>query len=93
MMINIEVSFATPKKQKIIALLVDENMTILNAIQLSGIAAYFPKEISKIDQTTPIGVFGKRVNIETYHLQDKDRIEIYRPLNKTPNQKRLERIK
>lgn len=40
-----------------------------------------------------VGIFGKKIDISTYVILDKDRIEIYRPLNKTPNQKRLERAK
>ena len=40
-----------------------------------------------------IGIFGKKIDPTTYVIQNNDRIEIYRPLNNTPNQKRLERAK
>lgn len=92
--INIEVAYATPNKQRIIPLEIGENVTVIDAISLSGIARDFPNSnLEHIDINTPIGIFGKRINVITYKLRDKDRIEIYRPLNKTPNQKRLERIK
>lgn len=94
MNIKIEVAFATPDKQIIIPIEVNENVSVIDAIIMSGIGQHFPNSIlNNIDQDTPIGVFGKKINPETYKLRDMDRIEIYRPLNKTPNQKRLERIK
>lgn len=92
--IFIEVAFATKEKQVIIPLHVEANTSVLDAIALSGIAKHFPNYgLDKADHTTPIGIFGKKVNPIIYQLREKDRIEIYRPLNKTPNQKRLERIK
>ena len=93
-MITIEVAFATPKKQKIIKLTVEENIAVLEAIKLSNIAKYFPDQgLDHIDPKAAIGIFGKKIDISVYKLQDKDRIELYRSLNKTPNQKRLERAK
>lgn len=91
-MINIEVAYAIPNKQMIIPISVADSTAVLEAIVLSGIAQHFPEDkLDKIDLNSPIGIFGKKINVETYKLRDKDRIEIYRPLNKTPNQRRLER--
>ncbi|HLX54050.1 MAG TPA: RnfH family protein [Aquella sp.] len=92
--INIEVAYATPEKQLIVPVSVPDDISVLEAIVLSGIAEHFPED--KLDQTdlnSRIGIFGKKINVITYELRDNDRIEIYRPLNKTPNQKRLDRIK
>lgn len=92
-MIQIEVAFATPVKQMIIPIEVEDNTSVLDAIAISGIRQYFTQsDLADIDLNTPIGVFGKKINIATYVLRDKDRIEIYRPLNKTPNQKRLDKL-
>lgn len=90
-LIEIEVAFATPMLQKIIKLTVPANTKISEAIQLSEINKYFP-EYDLINM--PVGIFGKRqFEAENYTLKASDRIEIYRPLSKTPNQKRLERAK
>lgn len=90
-MINIEVAFATPEKQQIITLSVDENISISEIVQRSKLAELFPEY--KFDELS-VGVFGKRIyDVDNYKINPNDRIEIYRPLNKTPNQKRLERAK
>ena len=91
---NIEVAFATPEKQKIVSLIVNNNTTVFEAIEQSNIANEFPTYSFSIGTTNlNIGVFGKKIDPSSYKLKPLDRIEIYRPLNKTPNQKRLERMK
>lgn len=93
-MIDIEVAFAIPNKQMIIPLSVSEDTKIIDAINQSGIAKYFSEyNLEQIDLNTHVGIFGKKINVDTYKLQNKDRIEIYRKLMKTPNQRRLERAK
>ncbi len=93
-MINVEVAYATPDKQLIVSINVPNDIGVLEAINISGIAKHFPQDkLDQLDINSPIGIFGKKVSIETYKLRDKDRIEIYRPLAKTPNQRRLERAK
>ena len=93
--ITVEVAYATPEQQIIIPLQITIGTIIANAIIMSKISSYFPElDIAYEDLLSlPIGIFGKKIDINTYYLQDQDRIEIYRPLNKTPNQKRLERAK
>jgi hypothetical protein len=90
-MIKIEVAFASPALQKIIQVEVAATASIAEAIQTAKIQDHFPDyDLLSL----PYGIFGKRIyDDRPYHLQDGDRIEIYRPLNKTPNQKRLERAK
>lgn len=36
----------------------------------------------------PLGVFGKKISIASYQLQDFDRIEVYRPLKISPMERR-----
>jgi len=92
--INIEVAYATPDKQIIIPTSIPDDLSVLEAIVLSGITVHFPEDkLDQIDANSQIGIFGKKINVITYRLRDRDRIEIYRLLNKTPNQKRLDRIK
>lgn len=90
-MLKIEVAFATPQLQKTIAIEVDENTKIIDAIAQSGIQQFFPEyELLNL----AVGVFGKRIyDPQSYQIKAGDRIEIYRPLVQTPNQKRLERAK
>lgn len=88
-LITVEVAYATPDVQKIIRLNIMQDSHILQVILKSGITEFFPD--LTINAETPIGIFGKRIDINSYKLQDKDRIEIYRQLTKTPNERRLER--
>lgn len=90
-MIKIEVIFATNSLQKIVILEVEIPCSIADAITRSQIQDFFPEhELLNL----PVGIFGKRqFSPEQYQLKNGDRIEIYRPLNKTPNQKRLERAR
>lgn len=92
--INIEVAYATPKKQLILNLSIPINTSIIEAIKLSNISDHF-KELQNtpLDNTIQLGIFGKKIDPIKYQLQPHDRIEIYRPLTKTPNQRRLERAK
>ena len=89
MLIKIEVAFVSSTLQKIIPLEIKATTSLADVVQLSGIEQFFPEyELNQL----PLGVFGKRIfKPESYQLKSGDRIEIYRPLNKTPNQKRLER--
>ena len=89
--LTIEVAFATPSLQKIITICLTPESTIEQAIIASQINQFFP-EYNLLEM--PVGIFGKKLqDSKAYQLKDRDRIEIYRPLNKTPNQKRLDRAK
>lgn len=92
--IEVEVAYATPEKQKIISLQVPEGTTAIEAAELSGITRLFPN----IDLANhPMGIFselmdGKKLPLPAeYVLEQKDRIEIYRPLIIDPKQARLAR--
>lgn len=90
-MINIEVAFARPDKQKIVPLQVEEGTTALKAVQMSGITAIFPEIVPEQDN---MGIFGKIIkNPSAHELRQGDRVEIYRPLQIDPKQARLNRAK
>ncbi|MBQ14867.1 MAG: RnfH family protein [Gammaproteobacteria bacterium] len=90
----VEVAYATPEKQLIIALDVPLGTTAYGAVLLSNIT----EEFSAIDpEADPMGIYssvldGKnRPTPREYVLQARDRVEIYRPLTMDPNTARLKR--
>lgn len=86
-MMRVEVAYALPDRQEIIAFDVEEGCDIQTAIGKSGMLQRFP-EIDLGSQK--VGVFSKKREL-TDILQPGDRIEIYRPLTIDP--KDLRRIK
>ena len=90
-MIRVEVAFARPDKQEIIALEVEEGTSAMDAVKRSGIVALFPE----IDpDSASMGIFGKSIKSpSTHELREGDRVEIYRPLKIDPKQARLNRAK
>jgi hypothetical protein len=88
-LIQIEIAFApTDTYQCMLSIKIAKGTTIWQAISLSGLQNEF-KDINFLE--LQIGIFGKKINPQTYELKDGERIEIYRSLTKTPNQRRLER--
>jgi len=85
--IMIEVSYALPKKQIIIPVLVPKDISVKEAIELSGIL----KKFEEIDlSSNQVGIFGKLTSLDKI-LRDHDRIEIYRPLIADPKEIRRKR--
>ena len=94
--IGVEVAYATPEKQLIIAVEVPEGSSAFEAVLKSGIA----EEFDAIDiNNDPMGIFSQPLNGKAlpepkdYILQPRDRVEIYRPLLMDPKQARLNRAK
>ncbi|WP_221801134.1 RnfH family protein [Oceanobacter mangrovi] len=86
--ISVEVAYALPEKQKVMAVSVPEGCSVLEAARLSGIVAEFPGlEL----ETAKMGIFGKAVRNLDEVVRDGDRIEIYRPLLIDPKQARANR--
>lgn len=91
---TVEVAYALPDKQKIIALLVEPGTTAYQAVQRSGITKHFP-EID-IDKAA-MGIFGQTLGTkglatpQHYELQPGERVEIYRPLQADPKEARRKR--
>jgi len=93
-LIPVEVAYATPERQLIIALNVCAGTTALEAVRQSGIA----QEFDQIDlEQDSMGIFSKpldgkgRPTPREYILEPGDRVEIYRPLQIDPKQARLAR--
>lgn len=92
--IIVEVAYALPEKQQIIALNVPEGTTAWQAVEQSGIAAQFPG----LDiHSAPMGVFSQPLGAKgiptakEYVLAPGDRVEIYRPLLADPKEVRKQR--
>ena len=85
--IMIEVSYALPKKQIIIPILVGKDISVKEAIELSGILKKFKEIDLSLNQ---VGIFGKLTTLDKI-LRDRDRIEIYRPLIADPKEIRRKR--
>ena len=79
----IEVAYARPDEQVVVALSVPDGTTAGEAVERSGLAARFPE----IAGDPKLGVFGKSVAADT-PLATGDRVEIYRPLQADPKQAR-----
>lgn len=88
-LINIEVVYATPEKQKIVAIKVEQGTSVRDAAILSGLEA----EFDGLDiATAALGIYGKVVKKpEEQVINDGERIEIYRPLIADPKAARLKR--
>ena len=87
--LRIEVAYALPGKQALLALEVEEGATARQAIEQSGILREFPE----IELTRgSVGIFGRLVALDAT-LRDGDRVEIYRPLIADPKRARLERAR
>ena len=84
MKIPLEVVYALPDQQVVIALHCEQPVTIEQAIHQSGILKQFP-EIELVDDG--VGVFGCRQPLN-HLLQGADRVEIYRPLLMSPTEAR-----
>jgi len=85
--INVEVAYALPEKQVILAVNVELGTTIGGAIVQSGIMLEFPELDVEHSQ---VGIFGKLAPM-TAVLSDGDRVEIYRPLIADPKEVRRKR--
>ena len=86
--IRVEVAYALPREQVIIAMDMDAGITAREAVELSGILDKFPD--IELGEKNKLGVFGKLVKDNTV-LRGGDRVEIYRPLIADPKEVRRRR--
>lgn len=87
--IQVEVAYALPEKQRILAVSVPEGTSVAEAARQSGIVREFP-QLNLAE--AKFGVFGKAVrDAEAELVRDGDRVEIYRPLLIDPKQARANR--
>lgn len=94
--ILVEVAYALPQRQRIIELMVDKGTTALEAARRSGIVQEFPEiDLDRAD----LGIFSRVLDGKAmpspgeYVLEERDRVEIYRPLLMDPKRARLERAR
>ncbi|UYZ84597.1 RnfH family protein [Entomomonas sp. E2T0] len=88
-LIKVEIAYALPDQQTLLAISVAEGTTVKQGVELSGIL----QQYAELDlQNNAVGIFGKRVlRIDQQELQEGDRIEIYRPLQADPKEVRRRR--
>jgi putative ubiquitin-RnfH superfamily antitoxin RatB of RatAB toxin-antitoxin module len=86
-LIDVEVAYATPEQQVIVALKLPEGTTVEQAIHASGLLSRFP-EIDGTDLKA--GIFGSVCKLYQ-PVRQADRVEIYRPLIHDPKEARRQR--
>ncbi|MGZ8190907.1 MAG: RnfH family protein [Methylococcaceae bacterium] len=86
-MLDIEVAYAKPEQQVIVALKIPEGATVEQAIQASGLLTCFP-EINESELKA--GIFASVCELHQL-LKQGDRVEIYRPLIHDPKEARRQR--
>ncbi|OBT16819.1 RnfH family protein [Vibrio sp. UCD-FRSSP16_10] len=86
-MIHVEVVYALPFEQRVVALVVNKEMTVEQIIERSGILKLFPEIDLAVNK---VGVFSRNVKLDAL-VRDNDRIEIYRPLLADPKEIRRKR--
>lgn len=86
-MIHVEVVYALPEEQRVLTLEVDQALTVEEIIVQSGVLELYPEiDLNK----NKVGVFSRNVKLDAT-VNDKDRIEIYRPLVADPKEIRRKR--
>lgn len=86
--LSIEVCYALPNAQTIVALTLPQGATVGEAIERSGLLQKFPElDLSRMKA----GVFGK-VRALDAEVHAGDRVEIYRPLKADPKLARQRRV-
>lgn len=83
-LIEIELVFASAKRQVLLPIQVTEGATVADVISQSDIHLEFPEEqIHELE----VGVWGRPVGRDSV-VRDGDRVEIYRPLQIDPRDAR-----
>ena len=88
--ITVEVVYALPERQKIVAVEVPPGSRAIDAVRLSGIAGHFEELV--VDDALTLGIFGQVVPGHQV-LAPGDRVEIYRPLKADPKAARKARAR
>lgn len=85
--LSIEVVYALPEKQEIIAVKLPVGATARQAIEATGLLQKYPEiDLAK----NKLGVFAKLTKPDAV-LRDHDRVEVYRPLIADPKEVRKQR--
>ena len=91
-LLYVEVAFALPFKQRIVALEVPQGTTASEAVLKADLPGLFPEVAPEVFGHATLGVFGKALKTPSQHvLCDGERVEVYRPLKIDPKAARLAR--
>jgi uncharacterized protein len=83
----VEVAYATPQCQTLIRVSVLPGATVADAIHAAGLATRHPElDLDRLD----VGIHAQRCGLDEL-LSDGDRVEIYRPLQLDPKERRRRR--
>jgi len=85
--VRVEVCYATPEVQAMVALTLPAGTTARQAMEHSGLVQRFP-DIKM--ESSALGIRGKRVGHD-YVLEEGDRLELLRPLTADPKETRRRR--
>lgn len=85
--LHIEVAYALPERQTVLALKLPAGSTAQQAIEQSGILQRHPEIDLSVNK---IGIYSRPIKL-TDVLQDGDRVEIYRGLIADPREMRKKR--
>jgi putative ubiquitin-RnfH superfamily antitoxin RatB of RatAB toxin-antitoxin module len=85
--LKIEVCYALPEKQELVAMRLPEGTTLQQALESSGLLEKYPEIDLKKNK---FGIYAKLSKPDTV-LRDRDRVEIYRPLIADPKEVRKQR--
>jgi putative ubiquitin-RnfH superfamily antitoxin RatB of RatAB toxin-antitoxin module len=86
-MLPVEVAYAKPEQQVLVAINVEEGATVADAIAASGVLETFPELAAG---ELRVGVFAQVCGLQRL-LKAGDRVEIYRPLYNDPKEARRQR--
>jgi len=86
-MLRVEVCYALPDKQELVAVKLPEGATLQQALEASGLLAKHPEIDLKKNK---FGIYAKLSKLDAA-LRDRDRVEIYRPLIADPKEVRKQR--
>ena len=86
-LLRVEVVYAMPRRQRLIALSVAPGATVAGTIEASGILREFPEIDLAVNR---VGIFGLLARPDEL-VQNGDRVEIYRPLQVDPKEARRKR--
>ena len=86
-MLKVEVCYALPDKQEIVAVKLPAGASLQQALEASGLLAKYPEIDLKKNK---FGIYAKLSKLDSA-LRDRDRVEIYRPLIADPKEVRKQR--
>jgi hypothetical protein len=85
---SVEVVYALPDRQRVVAVPWRPGITAQEAVQASGLVGEFPDIAGR---PMALGVFGQPIDGRR-ELREGDRVEIYRPLQADPREARRRRL-